>query len=82
MNKLDNMRKKTNSFKNNLHTNSKLNKIDYFITGPDMEVNTVASAETTQKIHYEYSDVLTGIGCFRGAFFTGQRWHKSVQGIT
>ena len=33
-----------------------------------MEANKDASAETTQKIFNEYSNVLTGIGCFKVTF--------------
>ena len=33
-----------------------------------MEANKWASAGTTQTIHNEYSNVFTGIGCFKGTF--------------
>ena len=33
-----------------------------------MEAKGVASAETTQTIHNEYTDVSTGIGCIKGKF--------------
>ena len=33
-----------------------------------MKVDRLASAETTQKIHIEYSDMFTVIGCFKGTF--------------
>ena len=58
-----------NSFKNNLYANDKIKQgIDYFIAGPGMESNIVENTETTLKIHTEYNDVFTGIGCFKGAF--------------
>ena len=34
--------------------------------GLGTEANRVEGAETTPKIHDEYSDVFTGIGCFKG----------------
>ena len=33
-----------------------------------MEAYRGVSVETTLKIHDEYSDVFTGIGCFKGTF--------------
>ena len=59
----------SNTFKTNLHTNDKIKKeIDYFIVDPDMESKSVASVETTFKIHNGYSNVLMGIGYFKGTF--------------
>ena len=43
-------------------------EIDYFTVGPHMGADEVASAETTQKIQNEYSNVFTQIGCFKGIF--------------
>ena len=68
MNKQENS-KPNNSFKNNLHTNNKTKQeIDYFIAGPGTEANRVASAEITQKMHDDVSDIFTGNGCFKGTF--------------
>ena len=50
------------------HSNKITQEIDYFIEGGDMEANKAASAETTQTIHNEYSDIYAGIVCFRGTF--------------
>ena len=51
------------------YPNNKIKQeIDYFIAGLDKEANRVASPETKQKIHNEYSDVFTGIRCFKCAF--------------
>ena len=72
MNKQDKCKISKNC-KDNLHFAYKLKlKIDIFISGLDMEANRAASAETTLKIHTEYSNVLPGIGCFKTYFFTGQ----------
>ena len=43
-------------------TTKTIHEINYFIAGPGME------ADTTLKIHDEFSDVFTGIGCFKGIF--------------
>ena len=44
-------------------------EVDYFIAGPEMEADKVASAKTTQKIQNDYSDVFTGLRCFKDTFF-------------
>ena len=52
------------TFKNNPQTNNKINQeMDYFVAVPGMEAQRVASAEITQKIHDEYSNVFTGNQC-------------------
>ena len=43
-------------------------EIEYFIAGLDMESNRVASTETTQKIHNEYSNLFTCVGYFKSTF--------------
>ena len=43
-------------------------EIKFFIAGLDTEANRVASAKTTQITHNDYSDVFTGIGCFKASF--------------
>ena len=47
-----------------------MNKIRqvHFIVGPDKEADMVASVKATQEFHNEYSDVFTGIGCFKDTF--------------
>ena len=40
-------------------------EIDYFIAGLDMETSRAESAETTQKIHNEYSNVFTAHFLYR-----------------
>ena len=42
--------------------------MDYFITGPDKEADMAMSAKTMQELHYKYSDVFIGIGCFKDTF--------------
>ena len=53
---------------NVMNTNS--NMPDYFRCNTDREADKRASQLITQRIHNEYIDVLTGIGCFDGTF----RW--------
>ena len=68
MNKQDKS-KISKNFKTNLDQNNKIKQeINYFIADLDMEADRAASAETTQTIHNEYSDVSTGIFCFKGIF--------------
>ena len=69
MNKQNKISPKKSTVKNNLHANDKIKKeIDYFIVGPSREANRVVSAETTLKIHNEYSNVFTGGRYFKGTF--------------
>ena len=59
------------SFKNYQNTYDKIKQeIDYFIPSPSMEANRVASAETAIKIHNEYRNVFTEIGCFKALFLS------------
>ena len=39
------------------------NKVNYIFPGPPQEDDKRASAKVTQKLHKEFSDVFTGIGC-------------------
>ena len=51
--------------KDNLYTNNKVNlEADYFVSGPNIEIDCATSA----KICSEISDVSTGTGCFKGTF--------------
>ena len=48
--------------------NDKTNQeIDYFIAGQGIDNSREVSTETS-IIHEEYSEVFTGIGCFKGMF--------------
>ena len=69
-----------NSSKNNLHTNNSIKQeTDYIIAGPSMQGDGVASRKTALKMHNEYSNVFTGIVCFRGPFFfMGQRGCEAI----
>ena len=50
----------------NLCTNTKTTpEADYFVAGPNIGTDRATSAKTTIKIHNEFSDVFTGIGCFK-----------------
>ena len=40
--------------------------MDYFVAGPDKKANMAPSAKTTQELHSKYSDLFSGIGCFKG----------------
>ena len=72
MNKQDKSKINKNP-KKSPHTYNKIKqKIDYCIAGSGLEADKVVSAETTQKIYSEYSNVLTEIGCFKGT--ACQRW--------
>ena len=58
--------KPINSINNNPCTNNMTyQKINYFITGPGMEAYKEVSAK---KKLYEYGNIFTTIGCFKGAF--------------
>ena len=57
-----------------LHTDDEIKQeIHYFTAGLCRDVNRAASAKTMLKVHNEYSNMFTGIRCFKGTFFTGQR---------
>ena len=61
--------KPNNNIKNNLPIKNKIKqKIDISIAGPGMEMNRLVSAETTLKMHDEYSGMFTGTECFKGTF--------------
>ena len=60
--------KTSNCLKKQLHTSKTKLEIAHFIAGPDIKANRVASAETTRKIHNEYSDAFMGIGYFKVLF--------------
>ena len=63
------IKKQDKNWKNNPHPyNKSRQEIDYFIAGPDIEVNRVESVETTQKMRNEYSNRFTGIGWFKCTF--------------
>ena len=69
--KKQDMSKINRHFKSNLlHNNKTKHEIDYFIAGLDMERNRVASAETTETIHSEYSDVFTEIDASKAHFLS------------
>ena len=61
---------KTNkNSKINLHYKNKIKQnIDYFIAGWYKEANMAASVKATQELYNKYSDIFTGIGCFKGTF--------------
>ena len=42
--------------------------IKYFYSSQDTSGNKKDSAVMTKKVHYEFSDVFNGIGCFEGTF--------------
>ena len=49
-------------------TNNCTNMPDYFRPSANREADKEASRILTQKIHNDFSDVFTGIGCFDGTF--------------
>ena len=52
-----------------MYTNSKCTQeIEYFIAGLGMKTNRVASAETTLKMHDDFSDVFMEIRCSKALF--------------
>ena len=53
-----------------VHTNYKVNsEADYFVAGPNTEpVTRGTNAKITIKVHNEFSNVFTGIRCFKGTF--------------
>ena len=56
---------------NDFKINQKLNhnmEIGYFIAGPETEADMVVSAKTAQIMHNGFSNVFTGIRCFKGTF--------------
>ena len=58
------------NFKNNPHTDNKTkHEINYFITSPGMKADRVVTAKTTIQEHEEFSNVFTGIGCFKGTAY-------------
>ena len=64
-----------------MHTNGKTNqKTDYSITGSGKEADRQARAEETIKIHQEYGNVFTGIGCSIGFFSLQFKDMKPYQG--
>ena len=66
--KQDNFKIKKNN-EDNLYTNNKVNhRPDHFVGGQNTEWHRATSAKTTNKIHNEFSDVFTGIECFKGTF--------------
>ena len=42
---------------------------DYFIIGPGMEADRVTSVESTLRMCDKFSDVFSGIWCFKGTFY-------------
>ena len=44
-------------------------EIDNFIADPGTKANRPESTEITLKMHNGYSDVFTGICCFKGTFY-------------
>ena len=56
-----------NNSKDDIWTNNKVNlEGNYFAGDPNRERD---SDKTTIKIHNEFSNVFTGIGCFKSAFW-------------
>ena len=45
-----------------------VNMLDYFRSGANIEADKEASRLIIQKIHSEFSNVFTGIGCFESTF--------------
>ena len=69
---MDNISKSTKkSTKSVVDTNAnKQNKpTKYFLSGPSYDTDKRKSAELTQQIHEEFSNVFNDIGCFEGTFF-------------
>ena len=61
--------KSKNNSKDNPYTNNKVKpETDCLVGRVDMETDRVASDKTTINIHNEFSDMFTGIKCFKGTF--------------
>ena len=67
MKKAKQERSKTkNNININLHANNKTKQLtNFFISGPGIEADWVASVETTIMMHEEFIDVFTEIGCIK-----------------
>ena len=42
--------------------------MEYLFSGQEIEADRMVSEKTIQAVHAHYSNVLTGIGCFKGTF--------------
>ena len=61
--------KPQNTSRDHLYTNNKVNlKADYFVASLNTKTDRATSAETATKIHNEFNNMFTGIGCFMGTF--------------
>ena len=58
------------------------NKINTFLPGPNQDNYKRVSAEITQQLQRDFTDVFTGIGCLDGTFsLHGSKVEKKVLGI-
>ena len=48
--------------------NNSMKSTNYFLSGPNCDMDKMKSAELTQQINREFNDVFNGIWCFEGMF--------------
>ena len=54
-----------NKYNSHINDNDK-SEIDYFVVGPDVEIDRASNVKIAMEMHNKFSDIFTGIGCFNG----------------